>query len=104
MDKEKQTFRMIAEVDLKCKKANFYHSGGHLASCYPDNKKSTMTINVYRYISGELKTFNNHHYFFMEYDGIPITSENLIKLEEQALGIARAQIHDKKLANNKNNI
>lgn len=92
MAKRKETLRLIAEVDLKCKTAKFYYGANHLASCYPDNKRSTMRINVYRYMQGAIKTFNNHHYFFMDFEGIPFTVEAFEKLQAEALGIARAQL------------
>jgi len=97
MAKRKETLCLIAEVDLKCKHAKFYYGSKHLASCYPDKKSSVMRSNVYRYMNGELKTFNNHHYFFLDFEGIPFTPENMEKLREQALGIARAQLKEKQL-------
>lgn len=97
MAKRKETLRLIAEVDLKCKTAKFYYGANHLASCYPDKKKSTMRINVYRYMQGAIKTFNNHHYFFMDFEGIPFTPENIKKFKGEALNIARAQLKEKSL-------
>lgn len=95
MAKGKETYRLIAEVDLKCKSAKFYYGGKHLASCYPENKRSSMMCNVYRYISGDIKSFNNHHYFFIDFEGIPFTSDNMSKFEAHALGVARAQLKEK---------
>lgn len=53
-----------------------------------------MKTNVYRYLSGAIKSFNKKHYFWFDSTGIPFTSEHLRKLELEALGVARAQIRE----------
>ncbi len=98
--------KLIAETDLKGKGVKFYLHSRHLATCYPNKSKSSMTTNVYRYINGEIKTFNNMHYFFMEVDTMPLSAENMLKFEKEALNIAAAMLKEKsvkKLANVKSN-
>ena len=92
--------KLIAETDLKCKQARFYRDGGHLAECYPENSPNSMKTNVYRYLSGAIKSFNKKHYFWFDSTGIPFTAEHLRKLELEALGVARAQIREMEIKKN----
>lgn len=98
--------KLIAETDLKGKGVRFFLHSRHLAQCYPNKSKSSMTTNVYRYLNGDIKSFNGMHYFYMEVSNMPLSVQSMAILEKEALQIAAAMLKEKsvkKLANIKSN-
>lgn len=90
---------LIAEVSHDLKHVNFVLSGAHLASCYPENSKTTMTSNVYRYMAGDIKSFNGKRFYFpMEVTGVFLTAASMKELEQRAKDIARAMKESREVA------
>jgi len=92
-------YKLIARVTKDLKSVEFYLSGGHHASCHPKKSKGTMTSNVYHTLSGRTKHFLKGEYvfFYMPVNGISITSDNLLELEQKAREIAAAKINPPKM-------
>lgn len=91
-NKKEVRHTLIAEVSHDLKTVNFVLSGAHLASCYPEKSKTTMTSNVYRYMAGDIKSFNGKRFYFpIEITGEFITPKAISELTERARDIARAK-------------
>jgi len=92
-------YKLIARVTKDLKSVEFYLSGGHHASCHPEKSESTMTCNLYQYLNGRIKKFLKGEYvfFYMPMEGMSITSDNLLELEQKAREIAAAKINPPKM-------
>ena len=58
-----------------------------------------MTSNIYHTLSGRTKDYlkGKYVYFYMPIEGIPLTSDNLLELEQKAREIAAAKINPPKM-------
>lgn len=83
-----KNYTLIAEVDDKLKWARLFFSGGHLASC--NTAMPSIEQNVYKALKGK-RIGADTHFVPVNITGIPLTSDNLRKLEQEAIDIVRAK-------------
>lgn len=87
---------IIAEVDKKLKGVKFYHNALHVASCNKHLKSGYFKYNLSAYFRGVIKNLNDKIYLKVDVEGLPLTPDNLRKLEAVALDMARAKMSLKK--------